>query len=129
MFCYFGTRVLTYWRMPPGLLSLDLTLVRAGIRAAALPPGLRALCRLDLAPAEFLPQRLLRGVAGLAADPRRPESLHLSHRRHQGARSRSQTRALSGSRALGTKGLFSHLTPMDAGSARSGRPFAPRVRC
>ena len=98
MFCYFGTRVLTYWRMPPGLLSLDLTLVRAGIRAAALPPGLRALCRLDLAPAEFLPQRLLRGVAGLAADPRRPESLHLSHRRHQGARSRSQTRALSGSR-------------------------------
>jgi hypothetical protein len=76
--------------MPPGLLSLDLTLVRAGIRAAALPPGLRALCRLDLAPAEFLPQRLLRGVAGLAADPRRPESLHLAHRR-QGAR--SQTRA------------------------------------
>ena len=66
-------------------MKLDIRVVRAGIRAASAPPGLRAICRLELAPEEFLQQGLHRRVAELAVDPQSPEHLHVAHRK-EGAR-------------------------------------------
>ena len=66
-------------------MRLDLRVVRAGIRAASAPPGLRVICRLELVPEEFLQQGLHRRVAELAVDPQSPEHLHVAHRK-EGAR-------------------------------------------
>lgn len=71
-------------------MALDIRIVRAAGALWGSGSGpLKRLCSLELAPEQFLPQKLHRYVAGILVDPGSDGVVHIAHRK---VTSRSQTR-------------------------------------